>query len=212
MDEVAASVESITRAGPGGIAVEIETPRSFDASPGQFVKLTASVDGEDVSSFYTISSPRIAETFEVTVAVDPDGDLSPWLSRATPGVSVGVTGPFGTAHYEGESRVVIVCGGPGIGPAVAIAERAVADGGEAAVVYQDDEPLHLVRLDSLEADGASIHVLGPDDPLAPLLVETITGDAGEQVFVYGFSDFVADVEATLERVSTGRDLKIENFG
>jgi ferredoxin-NADP reductase len=212
MDEVAGSLESVTRAGPGGIAVEIETPRSFDAHPGQFVKLTAAVDGKDVSSFYTISSPRVTETFEITVAVDPDGDLGPWLSEAIPGVSLRVTGPFGTAHYEGESRVVIACGGPGIGPAVAIAERTVADGGEAVVIYQDDDPLHIDRLDALEAGGASIRVLGTDEPLAPLLTERVTEDTDEQVFVYGFSDFVDDIEATLDHVSTGRELKVENFG
>ncbi|WP_276258918.1 FAD-dependent oxidoreductase [Haloglomus litoreum] len=212
MDQVAASLRSVTRAGPGGIAVEIETPGSFDASPGQFVKLTATVDGEDVSSFYTISSPRVTETFEVTVAVDPDGDLSPWLAEATPGVSLEMTGPFGSAHYEGEPRVVIVCGGPGIGPAVAIAERAVADGGAAAVVYRDDDPLHLDRLDALAADGASVHVLGTGDPLAPLLTEAVTGDADEQVFVYGFSDFVDEAEATLDGVGIGREPKVENFG
>jgi 3-phenylpropionate/trans-cinnamate dioxygenase ferredoxin reductase subunit len=212
MDEAAASLGSVTRAGPSGIAVEIETPQSFDALPGQFVKLTATIDGEDVSSFYTISSPRVAETFEVTVAVGPDGDLGPWLAEATPGVSLGVTGPFGEAHYEGEPKVVIICGGPGIGPAVAIAERAVADGGEAAVIYQDDNPLHLDRLNALEADGVAVDILATDDHLASSVTETVTGDVDEQVFVYGFSDFIDRVEVALGGVSIGRELKIENFG
>jgi 3-phenylpropionate/trans-cinnamate dioxygenase ferredoxin reductase subunit len=213
MEEQQVSIRDVRSVGPGGIAVTFETPSGFSAQPGQFVKLSASIDGEDVSRIYTISSPTVAETFETTVEVDEDGTLGPWLANATGGETLHVTGPFGDAHYEGEDRVVVLAGGPGIGPAIAIAERAVADDGTAAIVYQDERPFHRDRLDALEGPAATVTITGPQEDLLTPVGDVVTDDPAAQVFVYGFSDFVDAASTALE--DCGRpvdDAKIESFG
>lgn len=207
------SVVAVESVGPDTVAIEFESPPEFEASPGQFVKLSATLDGEAVSRFYTLSSPDVEETFEVTVGVDPDesGSFSERLAALEPGEELRVSGPFGNQFYEGESRVVVLAGGPGVGPAVAVGERAREAGADVAVVYRDDEPAHQERLDALREAGASVVVT--DGPIADAVADAVTGDDDEQVFVYGFAAFVDEATAALE--APGADAstaKIENFG
>ncbi|WP_458207101.1 FAD-dependent oxidoreductase [Haladaptatus sp. NG-SE-30] len=212
MDNTEVAVRAVRTVGPDTVALVFESPPEFDAQPGQFLKVTGTVDGEEISRHYTLSSPDTAETFEMTVGIDPEGDLSPWLAARDQGDAVEVAGPFGRSYYEGESRVVVLAGGPGIGPAVGIAERAVADGGEAIVVYRDDEPAHEDRLRELESEGTTVLVtaesLGDNDEVRELL-----SDAKGQVFVYGFADFIDEASNVLSATGHNPDTaKMENFG
>jgi ferredoxin-NADP reductase len=209
MDQTDARVAAVREIGPDSIALDIETPDGFDARPGQFVKLS----GGGESRFYTISSPDVDGTFEVTIEVDPEGTLGPWLAERRPGETVGITGPFGNSYYEGEPRVVVLAGGPGVGPAVGIAERALADGGRAAVVYLDEAPVHEDRLAGLSAAGADVFVLAEAAAVTDAVREAITGEDGEQVFVYGFADFL-DLATTAidEAGGDSEGAKVENFG
>ena len=224
MDATTVSVRAVRRVGTDTVALELETPPEFDARPGQFVKLGAEVDGEEYDRFYTLSSPDVSgrgpegdeesddggRSFEVTVGVDPEGDLGPWLADAE-GEEVGVSGPFGRSFYEDEERVVVVAGGPGVGPAVGIGERALADGNEVAIVYRDDDPAHEERLSGLAAGGADVFVV-TDDGLADA-IRTAVGDGEGQVFVYGFADFLDDALAALSETGYDTDeAKTENFG
>ena len=206
-------VTDTTTVGPETVAIEFATPAGFDAQPGQFVKLSATVDGEEYARFYTLSSPAVQDTFEITVGIDPEegGPFSDVLAALSAGDTVEMSGPFGADYYEGEPRVVVLAGGPGVGPAVGIGERALDDGGEAAIVYRDADPAHNERLAALDSAGASVTVT--DGPIAAAVGDAITGGDDEQVFVYGFSDFVG--EATDAATAAGvaaDDLKIENFG
>lgn len=215
MEETAVRVAAVRDCGPDAVAIEFDTPDGFDARPGQFVKLTATVEGEDVSRFYTISSPDVEGTFETTVGYDPDegGAFSEYLLAIEAGDEVTLAGPFGNDYYEDEPRVVVLAGGPGIGPAVGIAERALADGGEAAVVYLDEAPLHEDRLAALSAGGADVFVLADEGGVADAVADSLTGGEGEQVFVYGFADFL-DVASDAIEAAGGdpEESKTENFG
>jgi cytochrome-b5 reductase len=215
MDQTQADVVAVEDCGPDAVALSIETPDGFSARPGQFVRLTARVEGEDVSRFYTISSPDVKGDFELTVGYDPEegGAFSEYLLGIEAGDEVTVAGPFGSDYYEDEPRVVVLAGGPGVGPAVGIAERALADGNEAAVVYLDAEPLHEDRLSTLSAAGASVFVLNDDATFEGAVSEVLTGSEGEQLFVYGFADFLDLAENAIE--AAGGDYgeaKVENFG
>jgi 3-phenylpropionate/trans-cinnamate dioxygenase ferredoxin reductase subunit len=211
MDERSLRVAAVRTVGPDAIAIDVETPAEFSAQPGQFVKLTLEVDGEDQSRFYTISSPDVGDTFEMTVGIDPDGDVAPHLADLEAGDTVRISGPFGSDYYEGEARSILLAGGPGIGPAIGIAERAVADGNDAAVVYQDDAPIHEDRLDALRESGVTVHVLAGDADLTDAVTD-VTGEGG-QVFVYGFADFLDNAMAALESAGVDtEDAKVENFG
>jgi cytochrome-b5 reductase len=215
MDATETTVAAVRDVGPEAVAIDIETPAGFEAEPGQFVKLSTTIDGETEGRFYTISSPHVEDTFEFTVGYDPGegGAFSEYLLDIEAGDTVEITGPFGDDHYEGESRVVVLAGGPGIGPAVAIAERALADGGEATVVYRDDAPLHEDRLATLAGVAAAVFVLSEDDSLADAVGAVHTGADDEQVFVYGFADFLDDAEDAVEDAGGDPDAaKTENFG
>ena len=215
MDATETTVAAVRDAGPDALAFDLETPPGFEAVPGQFVRLTATVDGESESRFYTVSSPNTVGTFEFTVGFDPDeaGPFSEYLRGVEAGDTVTVAGPFGDDYYEGEPRVVVLAGGPGIGPAVAIAERALGEGNEAAVVYRDDAPAHEDRLAAIAAAGADVFVLNSDEPLSDAVSAALTGADGEQTFVYGFADFLADAEAAIEAASGDPEAaKAENFG
>jgi cytochrome-b5 reductase len=217
MDQTAVTVAAVRDCGPDAVAIEFETPNGFDARPGQFVRLTATVEGEDVSRFYTISSPDVEGTFETTVGYDPDegGAFSEYLLAIEAGEEVTLAGPFGDDYYEDEPRVVVLAGGPGVGPAVGIAERALADGGEAAVVYLDDAPLHEDRLAALAEAGAAVEVYDADEEMAltSAVVDALTCADGEQVFVYGFADFLELAEGAVGEAGGDYDAaKVENFG
>ncbi|MFB6105383.1 MAG: FAD-binding oxidoreductase [Halobacteriaceae archaeon] len=202
-----ATVRSVRPVGPDTVAVTFETPPSFAAAPGQFVRV--SVDGE--SRFYTLSSPSTEGGFELTVSVDPEGEVAPWLADRESGDAVDVEGPFGRNYYEGESAAVVLAGGPGVGPAVGIAERVVRDGGRVAVVYRGD-PVHEDRLAGLAAADAPVFVVSDDAGLRAATTLAVA-DVGGQPFVYGFADFVADAEDALE--AAGADVasaKVESFG
>ncbi|MFB6143391.1 MAG: ferredoxin--NADP reductase [Halorientalis sp.] len=213
MEDVTVTVSDVETVGPDAIALAFESPPGFDARPGQFVKLGATVEGEEYSRFYTISSPDVAGTFEVTVAVDPDGELGPHLAALEPGDTLTLSGPYGNAYYEDEARVVVLAGGPGVGPAIGIARRALADDNEAAIVYRDAEHIHGDALADLETAGATVRVLDADEALAEAVADVVTGRPEEQVFVYGFAGFLDDATSAIEAAGGDPDeAKVENFG
>ncbi|WP_255167967.1 FAD-dependent oxidoreductase [Natrononativus amylolyticus] len=212
MEGTEVPVADVREVGADTIALELETPDGFDALPGQFVLLRAAPEDEVISRHYTLSSPSVEETFELTVGVDPDGTLSPWLADLEGGETVHVEGPFGTITYEGEEDVVAVAGGPGVGPAVAIAEAAHEAGHDAVVIYQDDDPAHEDRLEALTDAGADVVVIddGEDEAVAEA-VATHLEDG--RYYVFGFSDFVHAVADAIDDAGGDSDeALIENFG
>ncbi|WP_290809888.1 FAD-dependent oxidoreductase [Halovivax sp.] len=214
MERTAVTVEAVREVGRDTVALELKTPEAFDALPGQFVLVRATPDGadEEVARHYTLSSPDVEDTFEITVAVDPDGDLTPWLAARQPGDEIDVEGPFGEITYHRDRDVVAVAGGPGVGPAVGIGEAARDAGYEVAIVYQDDEPAHEDRLEALAADGADLTIVddGDDEALAAAVGEHV--DDG-QLYAFGFKDFVFAVRDAIEEAGGDPDeALIENFG
>jgi len=240
MDATTTAVRAVREVGPDAVAIDLETPAEFDAQPGQFVKLTFDLAeglafdaiedladagelgdvtverGEpvEVSRFYTISSPEVGDTFEITIGIDPEGTVGPVVADLEAGDVVTVSGPFGNDYYEGEDPAVVLAGGPGIGPAIGIAERAVADGHDAAVVYQDDEAIHEERIDYLRTDGATVAIIETEGDL-DTAVAGVLDEYGtdSQLFVYGFADFIDAATAAIE--AAGGDAggaKMENFG
>lgn len=207
------AVVAVRSVGPDTVAIEFETPAEFDAAPGQFVKLSGEVDGESYGRFYTLSSPDVEDTFEVTVGISEEGGpFSQHLGTLSRGDELELQGPFGSNYYEGESRVVVLAGGPGVGPAVGIGERALADGNDVALVYLDDAPAHVTRLEDLAAVGATVLMDDADADLVVHLRDALTGEADEQVFVYGFADFTERARAALDAVDHAGEPKVESFG
>jgi 3-phenylpropionate/trans-cinnamate dioxygenase ferredoxin reductase subunit len=210
MDGTEVAVRSVEAVGTDTVALVLETPKGFDARPGQFVQVGATVEGEQITRHYTLSSPDSDETFETTVEVDPEGSLSPSLADLEPGATVEVAGPFGDAYYEGEDSVVVLAGGPGVGPAVGIGERAHDEGGTVTVVYEDADPAHEERLKALADAGATVAIT---DDVSDESVLELLADAQGQLFIYGFADFLDRAHAALDAANVDTDgAKSENFG
>ncbi|WP_227131469.1 ferredoxin--NADP reductase [Halorubellus salinus] len=215
MDEYEVVVAGVRDVGQDTIAIDVETPAGFDALPGQFVVVQAPVDGELVDRYYTISSPNTEGTFEMTVEIDPDGDVTPWLADLEAGDELSMKGPLGETCYDDEGDVLAVAGGPGVGPAVAIAERAVEHGHEVALVYEDDGFAHEDRLDALADAGAAVELLdetaeGRESALADAVATHVDlGDA----FVFGFNEFCGTVRDALRDAGLDDDaIHVESFG
>jgi 3-phenylpropionate/trans-cinnamate dioxygenase ferredoxin reductase subunit len=243
MDATQTAVRAVRDVGPDAVAIDLESPPEFDAQPGQFVKLTFDLAGklefeaierlaaegeldvetadeldrDDevlVSRFYTISSPTVGDVFEITVGIDPEGTVAPVLADLAAGDVVTMSGPFGNDYYEGEDPAVVLAGGPGVGPAVGIAERAIADGNQAAVVYQDEAPIHEERLADLRSDGATVAIVDTDEGFAAAVDEVVAEyGADSQIFVYGFAEFIDEATDAIETAGgDAQGAKMENFG
>ncbi|WP_435101652.1 FAD-dependent oxidoreductase [Halarchaeum sp. P4] len=202
------TVEAVESVGAQTVALDLSTPDEFDAAPGQFVLVRKDAEGD--AGYYTISSPYVEDTFEITVGfpIDESAEesLGTWLSEREAGDTVDIEGPLGHVQYRGEGDVVVYAAGPGIGPAIGIAERAVDEGNDATVVYRGEEPPHQERLDALHEAGATVALV---DELGG---DYLTGDTAN-VYVFGFDDFVAEAKALLE--ADERDpgeAAIESFG
>lgn len=210
MEGTEVEIAGVRRVGPDTVALRVASPPGFDARPGQFVQVRATVDGDPVTRHYSISSPDVGETFELTVGIDPEGTLTPWLADLEPGDTVEVDGPFGRVYYEDEDCVVVLAAGPGIGAGVGVAEAALSGGGGAALVYLTDAPVHEARLSGLAAAGADVYVVSGDAAFE----SAVAGAVGRgRVFVYGFEPFVEAAEAAVR--AAGADpgtVKVENFG
>jgi len=207
-----ASIAEIREVGSDAIAIDFETPSGLDARPGQFVRVKIEIGDEVEYRSYTISSPFVDETFEITVDIDPRwGTVGPKLANFEAGDTVEISGPHGNVYYEDEDRVVVLAGGPGVGPAVGIAERALTGSNDAAVVYQDSRLIHERRLEGLIDAGAFVRILDEDDDLVSTVADALAD--GGQAFVYGFADFVSNAgEALAEADVDPAQAKIENFG
>jgi ferredoxin-NADP reductase len=204
------TVISVTSVGPDTVAVELDSPAGFTASPGQFVKLLFEIDGETIGRFYTISSAAVDDRFELTIGFDPEagGAVTDRLQAIAEGEQVTFDGPYGQSTYEGAERVLIIAGGPGVGPAVAVGEVARDAGAEVGVVYQTSAPAHTARLEALDAAGAGVWI--DDAPLRDGLAAVSTPPESSQVFVFGFAELVE--EATAIDGIDPATAKIENFG
>lgn len=190
------------------IAIEVDAPVDFEAYPGQFVLVRETIDGEEETGYYTISSPTAKETFEITVAVDPDGTLGPWLSARTLDDELTVEGPFGDIQYTGDNDAVVLAGGPGIGPAIGIAESARDENYDVTVVYGGSNPPHGRRLTALEQDGATI-VFSTDLSTAVDSLDL----SGAETYVFGFQSFVNETKIALTEAGIDlEDVEIESFG
>lgn len=208
-----AQVADVREVGVSTVAMELSIDGDFDGLPGQFVLLQGDIGGEEEKGYYTISSPSVGELFEVTIGVDPESTFSAWLANRAVGDTVAVEGPFGNIAYDDAGDVVTVAGGPGIGAALAIAERAHQQGHDSTVFYEADEPAHLDRLDALESAGQSITVLDAEDSDA--LIEALNGDniGDEMVYVFGYSDFCSRVRDTIDTLAVEpAALHVESFG
>jgi ferredoxin-NADP reductase len=248
----AAVLERLTPRGPliwrtaTVAAAKEETPRARTLSltvpgwpghrAGQHVdlRLTAE-DGYQAQRSYSISSPPEARSVDVTVELVDDGEVSPYLvEEVRPGDELEVRGPIG-GHFSWSAEeggpVLLVAGGSGLAPLMAMLRHraARASEAEARVLVSARCPrdaLYRDELDRLEP-RAGLHVAWTFTREAPprwdgfarrvdaeMLAAVGPGpEAGPRCFVCGPTPFVERVADLL--VDAGHDphaIHAERFG
>ena len=130
-------------------------PRSFIS--GQYVHL--SVPGTDQHRSYSFANASF-ETGEYTfyIKVLEQGAMSDYLSKATPGDEMTVSGPFGRFYLRPAQRpIVMVAGGTGLAPMLSMLDTLVAQEETqqpVRLLYGAIEPGELFGLDQIAGYAA----------------------------------------------------------
>jgi ferredoxin-NADP reductase len=195
------------------------------------VRLTAE-DGYQAHRSYSIASAPRSPLVELTVERIDDGEVSPWLvDVARPGDRLEVRGPVGGYFVWDptvDGPVVLVGGGSGVVPLIAMARQRAADGDTVptALVYSArtwEDVIFRDELSSSSSDGLDVvFTLTRSQPEGwtgyarridrELLAEVVPDRLG-LAFVCGPTPFVETVAQAL--VDLGHDparVKTERFG
>ena len=197
------------------------------------LKLTAE-DGYSAQRSYSLSRPADGERIELTVQQIADGEVSPYLTRVRPGEEIEIRGPIGgwfVWRPAEEARILLVAGGSGIVPLMAMLRaRVLAGSAVFRLVYSVREPADVYyahELDRLERDCDWLQVTliytrtaTPQTARPPgrvgcgdLAVPGWTLDDGLRVYVCGPTGFVESATAKLiEQGHRPSAIRTERFG
>ncbi len=230
-------VVETTPASPHARTLALSLPNWPGHRPGQHldIRLTAE-DGYQASRSYSIASPPEAERLEITVEVIPDGEVSPYLVEdVLPGDQVEVRGPIG-GYFVWEASMggplLLVAGGSGVVPLMAMIRHRIATGSDAPVrlLYSArsvDDVIYRDELESISGSDTGIEIIHTYTRMPPLGWNGYTRrvdsamlagvgwppDERPRIYVCGPTSFVEAVAAAL--VDMGHDasrVKTERFG
>lgn len=184
------------------------------------VKLTAP-DGYSAQRSYSLAAPADGERIELTVQRVADGEVSPYLvDELLPMDQLEVRGPIGgwfTWHAEDPGPVLLVAGGSGIVPIMAMV-RARARAGSAApftLVYSVRGPDDEYYRDELWDAGIDVRVVHTrvGAPGRRITGTDLPDLVGARVYVCGPTGFVETVAELLqERGHDPANIRTERFG
>jgi len=189
--------------------------------PGQFVSLSHSIHGKNITRAYSIASRPAGNRFELCLNRVMDGHLSPHLFDMAPGDAVELKGPLGTFVWRkpvGPS--ILVATGTGIAPFRGMLQEELAspDGPPVTLIFGARYPHGLAYRDDFQEMAASNPrfrfwptVTRPDDSwtgrtgrVQPLLLEALGGRTDFHVYVCGMKEMVDDVRARLKELGFDR--------
>jgi len=197
------------------------------------LKLTAE-DGYSAQRSYSLSRPVDGERIEFTVQRIADGEVSPYLIGLLAGDEIELRGPIGgwfVWRPDEEARVLLVGGGSGIVPLMAmLRQRVVAGSADFRLVYSVRSPADVYyaqELGRLERECGWLQVAlvytrmaAPETAQPPGRVGSAdlapagwTPDHGTRVYVCGPTGFVESVTAKLiEQGHHPSAIRTERFG
>lgn len=104
--------------------------------PGQYIGLRLLVDGQEVRRNYSLSAPSDGRRYRISVKREPGGVVSNALHQMVPGYSLDLFAPAGEFTLQpGNKPLVLISGGVGITPTLAMLEAALAT----------DRPIHFIH-------------------------------------------------------------------
>lgn len=203
--------------------------------PGQHIelKLTAE-DGYSAQRSYSLSRPVDGERIELTVQKIAGGEVSPYLTDLAVGDEIEVRGPIGgwfVWRATEEARVLLVAGGSGMVPLMAMLRtRVLAGTADFRLIYSVRSPgdvYYARELAQLERDCDWLQVtmaytrsaatqtarppgrVGSDD----LAQAGWTAEGGVRIYVCGPTGFVEAVTTKLiEQGNRPSEMRTERFG
>jgi ferredoxin-NADP reductase len=215
----------------------LEVPGWPGHLPGQHVdvRLTAE-DGYSTQRSYSIASAPAGSRLELTIQRLDDGEVSPYLadvlSRGDPLELRGPIGGYFAWHPDDPAPVLLIGGGSGVVPLMAMVRTRIASGSQAPMrlIYSTrsrDTLLYAAELERIAAagDGVSVDVAytrsappgygGRTGRLDEDRLAALAGprDAGASCFVCGPTGFVESIADLLtSRGMDPRQVRTERFG
>jgi ring-1,2-phenylacetyl-CoA epoxidase subunit PaaE len=129
--------------------------------PGQFFTLLVELDGVSLRRAYSVSSDcRSRERFDVTIKRVEGGHASSWLhTHATVGMRIRVLGPSGEFARVAARKLVLIAGGSGITPMMALLRTALPSehDREIVLIYANRSPRDVIFAEALGALEAEHH-------------------------------------------------------
>ncbi|OBJ72269.1 ferredoxin reductase [Mycobacterium colombiense] len=197
------------------------------------LKLTAE-DGYSAQRSYSLGRPVNGERIELTVQRTDDGEVSPYLIGLAAGDEIELRGPIGgwfVWRPDEEARVLLVGGGSGIVPLMAmLRQRVTAGSSDFRLVYSVRSPADVYyaqELGELEREcgwlqvalvytrAAALQTARPPGRVdcADLAPAGWTPDGRTSVYVCGPTGFVESVSAKLiEQGYQPSAIRTERFG
>ncbi len=187
------------------------------------VKLTAP-DGYSAQRSYSVAAPPDGERVELTVQLVEDGEVSPYLvDELLPTDQLELRGPIGgwfTWRAEETGPVLLVAGGSGIVPLMAMVRERARAGSTApfTLVYSVRGPDDVYYAGELAAADVDVRVLytrtyQPARPAGRITGADLPDATGARVYVCGPTGFVeAASELLLARGQDPASIRTERFG
>jgi len=199
---------------------EAETPK-LDYVPGQFVSLSAELEGREITRAYSICSAPEGNRFELWLNRVPDGRFSPYLFALRPGEAVEAQGPLGFFTLrEPPNDSVMVATGTGIAPFRAMLRDRLGKDRESRCtlvfgVRHEQGLLYREEFEAMERECAGFFfwpVLSRPDArwrgrtghVQPHVQEAVGDRRDVDVYVCGLKLMVDDVRSMLKGVGFDR--------
>jgi len=131
-----------------------------DFAPGQYIGLRLTLDGQEVRRNYSLSQAANGRSYRISVKREPGGLVSTHLHhKVAEGDVLDLFPPSGEFTLaDGVDPLVLISGGVGVTPTLAMAEAALAAGG------RDVSFLHYARNGDVHAFEATVDQWAKDHP------------------------------------------------
>ncbi len=196
---------------------------------GQHIELTSIGPNSDSARCYTLSEIT-PETVSITVKLNPEGEVSPWLhNHVEVGQIFKISSARGKFIHRDQQQVLFICAGSGITPAFSMINHILAQpneslAGEVGLFYRTQSPENTIfsqRLAQLESANKQVKIelsysRLPVDVVTPSFIDQLIAaypDIKQQhIYLCGPELFRNDVIHYLESIDFNMDnLDIEQF-